>query len=253
MRRGVIVLIVAAVVVGTVYAFLPHGSTPTTTTTTSTSTTSTTSTTLPQTPKERALQAHANAIAVRAGCPESPQTPVNTDLHFTKPPPQVIDASATYSAVFRTDAGSFTVTIDPKNAPISANNFVFLVHKGYYRCNAFFRVIPDFVNQSGNPVQTNVPQLGYSLPNEPPPPAKDPKHQYPLGALAMANGTVPNSTGSQFFIVNGPSGEALPNSYALVGTVTSGMDVVDAIARQGRPSGSPKVVHRILSITVTRS
>jgi cyclophilin family peptidyl-prolyl cis-trans isomerase len=70
----------------------------------------------------------------------------------------------------------------------------------------------------------------------------------------MANTGSPNTGGSQFFIVAGPQGESLPNSYALFGHVTSGMNVVDTINQQGSAQGvPPDVTQRILSITIHSS
>ena len=70
----------------------------------------------------------------------------------------------------------------------------------------------------------------------------------------MANTGQPNTGGSQFFIVAGPEGESLPNTYTLFGTVTSGMNVVDTVNKQGSAAGvPPDVTQRILSITINES
>jgi len=53
-----------------------------------------------------------------------------------------IDASKTYTATVATTAGTFVITLDAKNTPISVNNFVFLAQKGFYHCVIFHRVIP---------------------------------------------------------------------------------------------------------------
>jgi cyclophilin family peptidyl-prolyl cis-trans isomerase len=79
--------------------------------------------------------------------------------------------------------------------------------------------------------------------------------QYPLGSVAMANSssgtTDPSTNGSQFFIVAGPEGEQLPNSYALFGRIISGMNVIDAINKQGSAAGvPPDVTQRIISVTI---
>jgi cyclophilin family peptidyl-prolyl cis-trans isomerase len=71
----------------------------------------------------------------------------------------------------------------------------------------------------------------------------------------MANTGQPNSGNSQFFIVAGPQGEGLPNTYALFGQVTSGMSVVQTINEQGNSSPSangvpPDVTQRIISVTI---
>ena len=70
----------------------------------------------------------------------------------------------------------------------------------------------------------------------------------------MANTGSANTGGSQFFIVAGTQGESLPNTYALFGSVTSGMNVVNTINQQGSAAGvPPDVTQRILSITIHQS
>ena len=95
---------------------------------------------------------------------------------------------------------------------------------------------------------------GYTIPDEYPPKAAAGTPQYPLGSVAMANTGQPHTGGSQFFIVAGPQGESLPNTYTLFGSVTSGMNVVDTINKQGSAAGvPPDVTQRILSVTIHQS
>jgi cyclophilin family peptidyl-prolyl cis-trans isomerase len=201
-------------------------------------------------------QAQANAVAVKAGCPASPSTPTAAaSQKYTAAPAMSIDTSKQYSATFKTTAGTFDVSLDATAAPKTVNNFVFLANKGYFNCGSFFRVIPGFVLQTGNPAQTNEgTEPGYTIPDELPPKAANPAQQYPLGSLVMANTGQPNSGGSQFFIVSGPQGESLPNTYSLFGQVTSGLDVVSTIDKQGSASGiPPDVTQRIISVTINES
>jgi cyclophilin family peptidyl-prolyl cis-trans isomerase len=219
---------------------------------------SSTSTTVTSAGKTNAhLQAEANAAAVKAGCPSSPKTPANHQ-HYTAAPAMTIDATKSYSATVKTTTGTFVIGLNAQAAPQTVNNFVFLAKKGFFHCNAFFRVIPGFVNQTGNPAQTNAtsPTSGasYTLPSENLPPAgTSGKPAYPNGAVAMATSSA-GVSGSQFFIVAGAQGQALPNSYPLFGLVTSGMNVVDTINKQGSSSGiPPAVTQRILSVTINES
>ena len=70
----------------------------------------------------------------------------------------------------------------------------------------------------------------------------------------MANTGSPNTGGSQFFIVSGPQGESLPNTYSLFGQVTSGMNVIATIDKQGSTSGiPPDVTQRMLTVTIHES
>jgi cyclophilin family peptidyl-prolyl cis-trans isomerase len=264
-----IVVVVAGVVIGIVF-LVSGNSTPkksnlavsTTTTTKPGATTTTakgattttgapsTTTTVATAASNAKAQSAANAVAVKAGCPANPATRVNT---FTYPsaPAMTIDTNRLYSASIVTTAGTFEVALNAKSAPITVNNFVFLAQKGYYHCVIFHRVIPGFMDQTGDPTGKGTGGPGYTIKDEnPPKPASG--VQYPIGSLAMANTGQPNSGGSQFFIVTGPTGESLPNTYALFGRVISGLNVVNAINAQGSAQGvPPNVTQRILSITIS--
>jgi cyclophilin family peptidyl-prolyl cis-trans isomerase len=246
-RNGIIIAVVVAAVVG--IAFLISNNNKKTVSSQSSVTTTTSS----ATSKNARLQAQANAAAVKAGCPASPKTRVNTQ-HYASPPAMTIDTSKTYTATVETTTGTFDITLDAKSAPQTVNNFVFLAGKGYYHCVVFHRVIPGFMDQTGDPTGTGTGGPGYTIPDENPPKAASGTPQYPLGSVAMANTGQPNSGGSQFFIVAGPQGESLPNTYALFGQVSSGMNVVNTINQQGSPQGvPPDVTQRILSVTIHQS
>jgi cyclophilin family peptidyl-prolyl cis-trans isomerase len=248
-RNGVVIVVIAAVVVGTVYLITRHNSTKSATTTTTTTTTQ----------PVNAAQAAATSVAVKAGCPANPDTRVNV-LTWTSAPPMTINTDDTYEATVTTTVGTFVITLDAKTSPVAVNNFVFLAHQGYYKCNTFWRVIPGFMNQTGDPTSTGTGTAGYSF-TEAGPTVATP--QYPLGSVAMANSdnpptTTPKTNSAQFFVVAGPEGESLPPDYVLFGQVTSGMSVVDAINAQGNSSANangspPDVIQRILSVTITTS
>lgn len=248
-RNAIIVVVVAAVIIGIVFLVSNNNNKS------SKSTTSTTAS--PGGKTDAHLQAEANAAAVKAGCPASPTTPANHQ-HYTAAPPMTIDTTKNYTATVKTTTGTFTIGLNAKAAPQTVNNFVFLAQKGFFHCNSFFRVIPGFVNQTGNPAQTNASSstsgASYTLPSENLPPAGSAgKPAYPNGSVAMATSSA-GVSGSQFFIVAGSQGESLPNSYPLFGLVTSGLDVVQTINQQGSSSGiPPKVTQRILSVTINES
>ena len=160
-----------------------------------------------------------------------------------------IDPDKTYTATVETDCGTVTIDLHATKAPITVNNFVTLARDGYYDGVVFHRVIPGFMIQGGDPTGTGTGDPGYRFEDELPAPARP---QYPKGSMAMANAG-PNTNGSQFFIVTGPSGESLPPSYSLFGTVTSGMDVVSAIENDGSRDGKPKVLHSMTQVTITEA
>ena len=242
LRRGITIAIALAVVVGvSVLLFKPGGSSTATSTTTTTA------------PKVSAAQQTADQASQAAGCPSSP-TATLPNPQFPAPP-MTIDTSKTYTATIKTDVGTIVATLDAKNSAVAVNSFVFLADKKYYDCVTFHRVIPDFMDQTGDPTGTGSGSPGYTVQGAAPATATP---QYPLGSLAMAKtGTAPAGTSSnQFFIVAGPQGESLPPDYALFGQVTSGQDVVQKINADGNASNNgtpPNVIHRMLSVTVTSS
>lgn len=149
---------------------------------------------------------------------------------FARPPEMEIDASTRYAAVIETSMGAITADLFAREAPVTANNFVFLARQGFYDGLTFHRVIPEFVIQGGDPKGTGEGDAGYEFPDE-----LDNHLAYELGTMAMANAG-PDTNGSQFFIVCGPQGERLPKKYSIFGKVREGMDVVRAIAAV--PTGS---------------
>ena len=242
MRRVISIAVVAVVVVGISWLIFGRNGKSTTTSTTTTSTTSVSS-----------AQQTADQASKAAGCPASPSTPL-PNPQFSAPP-MTIDASKTYTTTIKTDLGTIVATLDAKNDPVAVNSYVFLANKKYYNCLTFHRVIPQFMNQTGDPTGTGSGAVGYTVQGAVPATATP---QYPLGSLAMAKTSAApaGTTSNQFFIVAGPEGESLPPDYALFGQVTAGQSVVDAINADGNASDNgtpPKVTHRMLSVTVAES
>jgi cyclophilin family peptidyl-prolyl cis-trans isomerase len=198
-------------------------------------------------------QAAANATSVAAGCPKNPATALKK-TKWGSAPAMTIDPTKTYTATVKTDVGTFVIALDAKDAPQTVNNFVFLAQHQFFDCVIFHRVIPGFVDQTGDPTGTGSGGPGYTIPDEYPAKASNPADQYPLGSVAMANTGQPNTGGSQWFIVAGAQGESLPASYSLFGHVSSGLSVVKKINAQGSASGvPPDVTHRMLKVTISSS
>lgn len=158
-----------------------------------------------------------------------------------------IDVARRYSAEMVTSKGTMVIALDPVAAPKTVNNFVFLARYHYYEGIVFHRVIPGFVLQGGDPKGTGTGGPGYRFEDELPRPGR-----YELGSLAMANAG-PNTNGSQFFVISGPSGARLPPQYSLFGKVVNGLDVVASIDAVGTSSGKPKERVTIESVTITES
>jgi len=140
----------------------------------------------------------------------------------TTPTPTTLDPTKKYTATIKTNLGSFKIAMNTKDAPIAASHFVELARKGVYDGSRWHRVINDFVIQGGAPGGDPSKDYGSSVVGE------VPKGKYAVGDVAAAKtGSAPNGAfDSQFFIVTGPQGVALPPQYADFAHVTAGMDVV---------------------------
>lgn len=117
----------------------------------------------------------------------------------------------------------------PEIAPNTVNNFISLVKKGYYDGLTFHRVIPGFMIQGGCPEGTGMGGPGYSIEGEFLQNGFPNRLAHTPGVLSMARSMMPNSAGSQFFIMHETSPH-LDGAYAAFGKITEGLDVIDAIA-----------------------
>ena len=118
----------------------------------------------------------------------------------------------------------------PEKAPNTVNNFISLVKSGFYDGLTFHRVISGFMLQGGGPAGTGAGGPGYTIKCEVALNGfkqNDIKHS--RGVLSMARTMMPNSAGSQFFIMH-QNASHLDGQYAAFGRVVEGMDVVDEIA-----------------------
>ncbi len=167
--------------------------------------------------------------------------------HFKKAPAMCINTAKTYSATVHTTAGTFVISLDAKQYPITTNNFVFLARYHFYNGLDFFRVIPGFVIQGGDPLNNGTGGPGYSFGGEYPKAG-----QYKLGTVAMANTGQPNTNGSQFFVISGTQGEQLPPSYSIFGQVTKGLSVVEKISNAGTAQGTPTKEYKMTSVTISQ-
>lgn len=123
----------------------------------------------------------------------------------------------------------FKAELYPEVAPNTVNNFLSLVRKGFYDGVIFHRVIAGFMIQGGDPKGIGVGGPGYCIKGEFAANGvkKDLKHT--RGVLSMARTQVPDSAGSQFFVMHADA-DYLDGQYAAFGKVIEGMDVVDVIA-----------------------
>lgn len=127
------------------------------------------------------------------------------------------------------DGRTFKAELYPDVAPQSVNNFVSLIKKGFYDGLIFHRVIPGFMIQGGDPEGTGMGGPGYSIKGEFSSNGFKNDLKHTKGVLSMARSMVPDSAGSQFFIMHETSPH-LDGEYAAFGKITEGQDVVDSIA-----------------------
>lgn len=165
---------------------------------------------------------------------------------FGSMPPMGIDPAKRYSATLETTLGTMVIALDAAAAPLTVNNFIYLAAHHYYDGVIFHRIIKGFMCQGGDPEGSGRGGPGYKFGDELPKPGK-----YQIGSVAMANAG-PNTNGSQFFIVSGPSGVGLPPLYSLFGQVVKGLDVVEAMQNVAtRPGDRPVEDVVIKSVTIT--
>jgi cyclophilin family peptidyl-prolyl cis-trans isomerase len=138
---------------------------------------------------------------------------------------QVLQPNTDYTAVIETNKGTLTLDLLEEQAPVTVNNFVFLALNQYYEGMSIFRVIEDFIAQSGDPTGTGVSGPGYQFASEIAPGFS----HSTAGVVSMANAG-PNTNGSQFFITLAPQPQ-LDGSYTIFGAVIDGLDVLDKLTR----------------------
>lgn len=127
------------------------------------------------------------------------------------------------------DGGKIELELYPDKAPVTVSNFVYLVGKGFYNGLIFHRVIEGFMIQGGDPEGTGMGGPGHHIKGEflANGVANPIKHE--RGVISMARSGMPDSAGSQFFIMHADA-PYLDGQYAAFGKVINGIEVVDQIA-----------------------
>ena len=148
------------------------------------------------------------------------------------------------------DGGVFKAELYPDIAPNTVNNFISLINSHYYNGIIFHRVIKGFMIQGGDPEGTGMGGPGYSIKGEFRSNGFKNDLRHTAGVLSMARTMIPDSAGSQFFVMHKDSPH-LDGEYAAFGKVTEGMDVVNAIAETETDySDRPTTDQRIRTLTV---
>lgn len=137
----------------------------------------------------------------------------------------IAQESNTKVAQLETSLGTIKIKLFTKEAPLTSQNFIDLINKGFYDGIIFHRVIDGFMIQGGDPTGTGMGGSGTVIPDE----FKTGLSHGKPGILSMANAG-PGTTSSQFFITLTPQAR-LDGGYSIFGEVIEGMEVVTAIGK----------------------
>jgi peptidyl-prolyl cis-trans isomerase B (cyclophilin B) len=138
----------------------------------------------------------------------------------------------------------------PEVAPNTVNNFISLIRKGYYDGIIFHRIIKGFMLQGGDPTGTGSGGPGYAIAGEFSHNGFQNDLKHTPGVLSMARTMIPDSAGSQFFIMH-QAAPHLDGDYAAFGQIIEGMDVVNKIAESATDfSDRPIQPQRMQTVTV---
>lgn len=166
-------------------------------------------------------------------CPSSDGSEARA-TSFHQAPPWCIDVTKRYRATILTNKGAVNLTLDAVNAPMTVNNFVVLARYHYFDSTVCPRIIPGYLFQCGDPTGKGTGGPGYAFPDELPAPG-----QYQIGSIAMAT-SLPDTNGSQFFVVLGSDGVTLPAKYSLFGQLDPSQEaVLTALGAAGTERGTP--------------
>lgn len=162
-----------------------------------------------------------------ASADPSPDEPEDdTTIKQTEAP----DVDKIQATITMEGGGTIVLDLYPKIAPQSVYNFVSLARDGFYDGLTFHRIIEGFMIQGGDPDGNGTGGPGYSIFGEFEQNGWDNNLKHKRGVISMARSGMPNSAGSQFFIMHKDS-NFLDGGYAAFGKVTSGMDVVDKLVK----------------------
>jgi cyclophilin family peptidyl-prolyl cis-trans isomerase len=144
--------------------------------------------------------------------------------HPLKCPPMTVDVQKQYTATIKTIKGDIVLQLFPDKAPMTVNNFIYMVDQGWYNGIPFYRVLPGYVAQTGDPSGTGMGGPGFQYGLETSPDLKFDK----AGIVGMAHAQDVNSNGSQFFITYAAAPN-LDGQFTVFGQVIQGMDVVQKL------------------------
>lgn len=134
----------------------------------------------------------------------------------------------------------------PEVAPQSVGNFIALANSGFYDGLTFHRVIPGFMIQGGDPKGIGIGGPGYCIKGEFAANGVNNPLKHTYGVLSMARSMMPDSAGSQFFIMTSDSPH-LDGQYAAFGKVLEGMDVADDVVKTKRDASDRPLEPQVMA------
>ncbi len=194
------------------------------------------------------LAACNSAVGGPAGS-ESPAPSAGPAAACPTAQPAALPAGETRTVTLATTKGLIVIKVEADLSPIAAGNFVALAECGYYDGVVFHRVVRGFVIQGGDPTGTGTGGPGYTIKDEPV------TAEYGRGVVAMARTAQPDSVGSQFFIVTDDGARdalASYNTYQIIGHVTAGMDIADAITTAAGGEELPAQPESMTDVSVSK-
>jgi len=186
----------------------------------------------------------AQSVQDETGC-QAVSDPGPKDVGKLAKPKERLSATKTYVATVSTNCGDFEITLDSKRAPKTGGSFKYLADKGFFDNTKFHRIEGNFVIQGGDPNGDGTGGPGYHVEEAPPSGLA-----YTRGVVAMAKTEIepPGTSGSQVFVVVAEE-TPLPPDYALLGTVTKGLDdtiqKIAAVPVNGSQPIDPVVIRQI--------
>ena len=154
-----------------------------------------------------------------------------------------IKGEVTNIAIDVKDYGTISLELYNDLAPITVKNFVKLVNEGFYDGLTFHRIMDGFMIQGGDPLGTGMGGSDQTIKGEFKNNGVENNLSHTRGVISMARSTDPDSASSQFFIVQQDS-VFLDGDYAAFGKVNDGMDVVDKIAKDAKPTDNNGTIEK---------
>lgn len=167
-------------------------------------------------------------------------------MSFAQPEAQAdLGSAGSVTAAMETSCGAIVIALDHESSPVTVNSFVFLAREGFFDGQVFNRVYPGFRVFSGDPQANGTGGPGYEIADEFP----TADFVYSPGVVAMDN-VGKGTTGSRFFIVTGDAGATLNPAFNVLGSVTSGDDVLQRISEVDAAQNIPRETVYIESVTI---